>query len=80
MFKECYYIKNGKYQLKVLVYEYKNNTYEVYQGDTQETLFEQHQKEQNRIDRQIEIESKKHSENNISAEDSFNSFWDYVNE
>lgn len=79
IFKECYYIKNGKYQLKVLVYEYKNYTYEVCLGDTQESLWEQHQWEQNRIDKQIEIENKKHVESE-SAEDSFNFFWDYINE
>ena len=57
-FKQSWYERNGKYQLKVLEYEYRGHKYCVYIGDTQDTLYEQHQKEQNAIDRCIEIEER----------------------
>lgn len=58
LFRRSWYERHGKYQLKALEYEYKGYKYCVYVGDTQDTLFEQHQKEQNRIDSYIKIEEK----------------------
>lgn len=78
-FKESYYNKNGRFQLKCLVYNYRGKTYEVFIGDTQDTLAEQHRMQQAYIDSQIDIEEK--SKNNITTDaiDDFNFFFDYVN-
>lgn len=78
-YKESYYIRNGKHQLKCLVYEYRGKTYEVFIGDTNDTLYEQHKMQQSYIDSQIEIENK--SKNNTAADsrEDFDFFWEYVN-
>jgi hypothetical protein len=78
-FKESWYEKNGKYQLKCLVYEYRDKEYCVYMGDTQDTLAEQHRMQQTYIDSQIEIEER--SKNNVTTDamGGFIFFWDYVN-
>ena len=57
-FKQSWYARYGNYQFKALEYEYRGYKYCVYVGDTQETLYEQHQKEQNLIDSYIEIEER----------------------
>ena len=77
-FKESWYEKNGKYQLKCLVYEYRGKTYCVYMGDTQDTLAEQHRMQQNAIDSQISIEER--SKNNVTTDaiDDFDFFFDYI--
>lgn len=78
-FKESWYEKNGIYQLKCLVYEYRGKTYIVYMGDTQDTLAEQHKMQQTYIDSQIEIEER--SKNNVTtdAREDFDFFFDYLN-
>ena len=65
-FKQSWYERNGKYQLKVLEYEYRGYKYCVYIGDTQDTLYEQHRMQQTYIDSQIEIEER--SKNNVTTD------------
>ena len=79
-FKESYYTKNGKFQLKCLVYEYRGQTYEVFIGDTQDTLYEQHKMQQAYIDSQIEIEEHSKNHKTTDAVSDFDFFWDYVND
>ena len=69
-FNGSWYEKNGKYQLKVLEYKYRGYKYCVYIGDTQDTLFEQHQKEQNVIDSYIEAEerAKNHEQSDATSD------------
>lgn len=79
-FKESYYTRNGRFQLKCLVYEYKGRTYDVFMGDTQDTLYEQHKMQQAYIDREIEIQER--SKNNTNGNDAFEDFdffMSYVN-
>ena len=78
-FKQSWYERNGKYQLKVLEYEYRGYKYCVYIGDTQDTLYEQHRMQQTYIDSQIEIEER--SKNNVTtdAREDFDFFFDYIN-
>ena len=79
-FKQSWYEKNGKHQLKCLVYEYRGYEYEVYVGDTQDTLCEQHKKAQAIIDRNIEIEERaKNHEPTETAAEAFAYFWELVN-
>lgn len=79
-FKESWYEKNGKYQLKCLVYEYRGKTYCVYMGDTQDTLYEQHKMQQTYIDSQIEIEERSKNNTTTDAWEDFDFFMDYVND
>ena len=79
-FVKAYQSKYEKY--RSLVYRYRGYEYTIYDyGMTGiATLKEQHQMEQNRIDRDIEINSKHTGDNGTStAQDAFDFFWEYVN-
>lgn len=69
-FKQSWYERHGKYQLKAMEYEYRGYNYCVYVGDTQDSLYEQHQKEQNAIDSYIETEerAKNHEQSDATSD------------